>query len=242
MICIYDLLIIFCGMLSDLFSLVYPDICHACEESLYSGEKTLCTSCLYHLPKTHYHLEYNNPVMRHFFGRADVAAAASLYFFDKGGKVQRLIHQLKYKGEQEVGVFLGKYYGAELCSSASFSPVDIILPVPLHPTKKARRGYNQSELFAEGLALGMQKKLNTDSLKRIRHSSTQTRKARYERWENVWGIFKVVKPENLEGKHILLADDVITTGATLEACAEVLLQIPGAKVSVVSIACSIRSS
>ncbi len=176
-------------------------------------------------------------IARQFWGRVPLSAAASLFYFDKKEKVQRLIHQLKYKGRKEIGVLLGEIYGGDLMESEAYREVDFIIPVPLHPGRKKRRGYNQSELFARGLGISMQKKVDPNLLIRHAKTATQTRKTRFARWENVnnvFGLTDAVRPG--EGKHFLLADDVITTGATIEACAQTLLQIPGAKVSVAAIA------
>jgi len=159
-----------------------------------------------------------------------------MYLFNKGSKVQHLIHQLKYRGKKEIGVSLGRYYGRELKSSSLFSSVDMIIPVPLHLKKLRERGYNQSESFGEGLAYSMKVANESSILVRSRVSQTQTRRSRFERWKNVEEIFQVTTPEKIEGKHILLADDVVTTGSTLEACANKILEVPGTKVSVATIA------
>ena len=223
-------------MFDGLISLVYPSICMACGESLYKGEDILCTHCRYHLPKTNFHQDKDNPVIRHFWGKVNVHSAASYYFFNKGEKVQSLMHHFKYKGRKEIGLFLGEVYGTELNEAPLFNAIDVIIPVPLHRNKKLKRGYNQSELFAEGLAKSMNKQFDHKTLYRAKASETQTKKSRFQRWENVNEIFKLNDVEKLQGKHILLVDDVITTGSTLEACAEVLLQIPDIKISVVTIA------
>lgn len=151
---------------------------------------------------------------------------------------QTLVHRLKYKGEKEVGVYLGKLLGRELSESEFFCDADVLLPVPLHPAKLKKRGYNQSEVIALGMEKSMKAKLDANILFRKVHTSTQTRKSRYERWENVKDIFGIRNPHLLENKHVILVDDVITTGATLEACAEILLDIPGVKLSVASLAYS----
>jgi ComF family protein len=161
---------------------------------------------------------------------------SSFVFFHKGGNVQELLHQLKYQGKREVGHYLGRQYAFELGDSWKQGSVDIIVPVPLHPKKQRKRGYNQSQCFAEGLADEWKIPVEAACLFRKKHSSTQTRKSRYERWENVEDIFGVRNQDRIEGKHILLVDDVITTGATLEACATVLMKLKGVRVSAMSIA------
>jgi ComF family protein len=223
-------------MLNDFLSLIFPKVCAACGKSLFKKEESICTYCFYHLPKTNFHLYEDNPVIKLFWGRANIFSASSLYSFSKGSKVQHLIHQLKYRGKKEIGVSLGKYYGRELKMSPLFSPVNMVIPVPLHPKKLKKRGYNQSETFAQGLAESMKAENGSEFLIRTHASETQTRKSRFARWENVEEIFKVVSPEKIQGKHILLVDDVVTTGSTLEACANKILEVPDTKVSVATIA------
>lgn len=222
--------------LDDLLWLVYPELCVSCDKPLNAGEKCLCTSCRFHLPKTNFHFEEINPIIKHFWGKVKVEAAAAYFLFTKGEKVQHLIHQLKYRKRKDIGVFLGELYGYDLKKSAVFSTVDVIIPVPLHPKKLRKRGYNQSECFAEGLSQSLKVSYDVKSLKRNKETQTQTRKHRFERFENVNSVFSVAKPEQIKGKHILLVDDVITTGSTLVACAEALLAVPGTRVSIAAIA------
>ncbi|MCK6649934.1 MAG: ComF family protein [Bacteroidia bacterium] len=223
-------------MLNDFISLIYPKNCASCGNSLFKHEECLCTFCRYHLPKTNFHLQTGNPVEKLFWGRADLVSAAAYYAFGKGGKVQHLIHQLKYNGKKEIGLTIGKLYGHELKQSRKYETVDTIIPVPLHDKKKKKRGYNQSEYFAEGLSKSLNISTDTTTLIRGNESETQTKKSKYSRWQNVESIFHVVEPGKLENKHILLVDDVVTTGSTLEACALTLLKIPNVKVSVATIA------
>ncbi len=223
-------------MLNDFISLIFPQVCVSCGNSLYKNEQTICTYCVYHLPKTNFHLDNDNPIAKIFWGRINIHSAGSFYGFNKGGRVQRLIHQLKYKGRKEVGFTVGKLYGYELKKCDNFNTVDTIIPVPLHPKKIKKRGYNQSESFAEGLAASMEVESDFKTLFRAYESETQTKKSRFNRWQNVESIFQLKDWTALEGKHILLVDDVVTTGATLEACAQVLMQIPRIKISVATIA------
>lgn len=224
------------SLLEDFISLFFPRICYACGNSLYKNEEVICTYCRFRLPKTNFHLEADNAVSRLFWGRVKIDAAASFCYYRKEGKVQNLIHHYKYKGKREIGPFLGRLYGGYLRNASSFQGIDLIIPVPLHPKKLRKRGYNQSELFGKGLAEAMVIPLEPQHLYRTVASNTQTKKSRYRRWENVENIFAVNKPDDLRGKHILLVDDVVTTGSTLEACAQTLLQIEGVKVSVVTMA------
>jgi ComF family protein len=224
----------------DLISLFYPRVCLSCGNVLFKNENVLCFSCLHKLPKTGFHLQGENPVARQFWGKIYFASAASLYYFTKGSKVQHLVHQLKYKGYKEIGEYLGRIYGRDLRQSPLFDGISAVIPVPLHPRKLALRGYNQAEWFALGLAASMQVELDITTLVRIHASETQTRKSRFRRWENVKEIFRITDTNRHAGKHVLLVDDVITTGSTLEAAGHSLLTIPGIKVSVASIACAVK--
>lgn len=220
----------------DFISFFYPDTCYACGNSLFRHEKVLCTQCLQHLPKTNYHLHPGNPLDKVFWGRVKIEQATALYYYSKGGKVQHLIHQLKYKGKKEVGIYLGKLLGTELKELPAYHDISAVLPVPLHPRKQRKRGYNQSEQFAIGLSEAMGIRMEAGSFIRKVATETQTKKSRLARWENVKEIFAVTNPVSIEGRHLLLVDDVVTTGATIESCASVLLTLPGVKVSVASIA------
>jgi len=222
--------------LADFLALFYPKYCYGCNSSLVKGEKCLCLQCLAGLPRTNFHLQKNNPVEMLFAGRVHVFRATAFCSFHKGGVIQHLVHQLKYKGKREIGSYLGYLFGQNLMKSEDFQSIDIILPIPLHQQKKKKRGYNQSESICDGIAKGMAKEYNYSALIRMVHTQTQTKKSRYNRWENVSQIFKVQQPEKLEGKHILLVDDVVTTGATIEAAVQVLLEIPSTKVSIACLA------
>jgi len=222
-------------MLSDFFALIYPESCAACGQTLLKNEETLCTSCIFNLPKTNYWKTKDNPVSKIFWGRIPVENACSFYHFTKGGKVQHLLHQLKYKGNKNVGYFTGKLFGAEL-SNTPFKDIDALVPVPLHLSKVKKRGYNQSELIAQGIAEVMQKPLKTNWLIRKYASETQTKKSRFLRWENVKEIFATENELEFESKHLLIVDDVITTGATIEACAQLLLKVKGVRISIVALA------
>jgi ComF family protein len=229
--------LIYIPVLTEIINLVYPNLCQACGNGLVRGEMGICTFCYFHLPKTGFHHDEDNPVFRTFWGRVNIEMAAAFLHFNKGGNVQTLLHKLKYAGNQEIGIYFGKTYGAELMKSGYYKDVDVILPVPLFWKRKKKRGYNQSELIARGISMSMKDAaLNTRSFIRKLPSTTQTKKSRYQRWKNVEKIFTVKNEKPLTGKHILLVDDVITTGATIEACASVLLKVPGVRVSVCAVA------
>ena len=212
-------------MFNDFINLIFPELCAACNHALLKNEVVICTSCELSLPKSNACFDQNNPLLRSFFGRVDIKMAAAYYQFNKQSKVQHLLHQLKYKNYQEVGDKIGQLFGHELNSSIYFKGIELIIPVPLNDKKLKQRGYNQSELFAKGLSSSMGIPVSTSCLYRNIHSKTQTNRSRYNRWENVKDAFEVKNIEEVRGKSILLVDDVITTGATIEACASLLKEL-----------------
>ena len=222
----------------DLLGLFLPRLCLACGRALFKHEDYVCSLCWMSLPRTLFHQDPDNQVNRVFWGRAWLEQATACFYYSKGNKVQRLIHQLKYKGQQELGVYMGRMYGRELVREEVYRSADLLLPVPLHPKKQRSRGYNQSEAIAKGLSLSLEIPVETQSLVRTRATDTQTRKSRYHRWQNVEDLFQLTCPEQLENKYVLLVDDVITTGSTLESCIHAVQQAPGVRVSVVALAFS----
>lgn len=188
------------------------------------------------MPESNFHFLKNNAFTDKFWGRVDLHAGAPLYFFSKESHVQNMIHQLKYGGKSEIGVILGRKFGASLARSPLFCEVDLIVPVPLHIKKERIRGYNQSAMFAQGLSESMKRPHKPDALKRVVHSQSQTKKSREERLHNVGEAFEVRDAKLMAGKHILLVDDVLTTGATLETCANKILELPDTKLSMATIA------
>lgn len=224
------------NLLDDFISLLFPKTCYACGNNLFNNENIICTSCLLHLPKTNFHKIEENPVSRVFWGRVNLITATSMYFYRKGGKVQHLIHQLKYKGHKEIGIYLGQIYGSQLMDIETYKDIELIIPIPLHQSKLKKRGFNQAECFARGLSESMKKELDIKSLVRQVATSTQTKKTRYKRWENVSEIFKLEIPENVNDKKVLVVDDVITTGATMEACIQTIQAAKNVQVSAASIA------
>ena len=222
--------------LQSVINLFYPVVCPGCGSLLSKEEETICLSCSFLMPKTAYETIPDNPLARMFWGRVPLHAVTACYFFAKKGRVQPLIHELKYRSNREAGLFLGRQIGKSLLEALLFKDVEYIIPVPLHPKKIKSRGYNQSVIIAEGMMEILKIEVISDNLIRIVATKTQTKKSREERWQNVKDIFTVCRPEQLENKHLLLVDDVITTGSTIEACALTLLKIPGVKVSVAAAA------
>ena len=216
--------------------LLFPNLCIVCAESLVKGEHQICLKCLSQIPKTNYHLMTGNPVEKKFWGKVPVEMASSFYFFQKGSGFQKLMHELKYRGNKEIGELLGKYAAVDLIENDNYKGIDVIIPVPLHPKKQLKRGYNQSEWICKGLSSVLEKPMNTDSLIRVQENTTQTKKSVYERYENTMGIFQLKEPNELNDKHVLLVDDVLTTGSTLEACIQALLKTKNVKVSVFTLA------
>ena len=222
--------------IGNFLELFFPAICITCGNRLASRGNFLCFDCWQDLPVTNFHLNPENKVAQLFWGRVQLESATSFFSYKKGSRYQKLIHSIKYKGMKELGFETGQRFGSVLKDADQFCSVEAILPVPLHPKKLKMRGYNQCEWIADGISQAMEVPLTTDILFRKVFSLTQTRKNRFERWQNVEGIFGVNKPEQLTGKHILLIDDVVTTGSTLEACACHLLNIEGVKVSIATLA------
>jgi ComF family protein len=220
----------------DFISLLFPRLCYGCGTHLMRNENIICTACYVIIPRTGYHTVADNPVAQLFWGRCFLEKAAAFSFYNKGSRIRNLIHNLKYKGIREIGYELGKIYGLSLKSSGFTDDIDIIIPVPLHPEKIHARGFNQSEIISSGISEVTGVPVNTGLLYRLSVSATQTKRSRYERWVNVEGIFSVVDQEQIREKHVLLVDDVITTGSTIESCANELLKTEGVKVSAVALA------
>jgi ComF family protein len=222
--------------ISDFVSLLFPELCAACGESLVANEHLICTECRYSLPLTNFHLLPDNIVARQFWGKIKLEGAYTLYYFAKGGKVQNLVHAFKYKGIKEIGNLLGNIAGEQLVKNEVFKSVDLIIPVPLHKKRMRQRGYNQSACFAEGIAEKLNVSVETDNLLRPAATETQTHKSRFDRFNNMQEVFTIRCPEKLANRHVLLVDDVITTGSTLEACGVQLLKIDGLTLSIATIA------
>ncbi|MBT3303295.1 MAG: ComF family protein [Bacteroidetes bacterium] len=225
------------GPFKDAIDFFYPRNCVACACVLTRQEVNICLECKTTLPRTNFHLIKENPISKVFWGRVPIEWATAYFYFAKESRVQKLLHHIKYLGFKDLGYEVGQWLGDDLKLNSSLaSDLDFIVPVPLHPKKQHKRGYNQSELLAGGIADSLDKKLNINNLVREIHSPTQTKKSRFKRWENVKDIFQLKDANEFNGSHVLLVDDVITTGSTIEACCHTLLQCHQIKISIASIA------
>jgi ComF family protein len=223
-------------ILKDLFNLFYPKLCANCDNQLIHNENVLCTFCRHDLPLTNYTNYLENKITKTFYGRVAIEKANALLFYRKEGITKKLIHELKYKGNEEVGSFFGNWLGEILKENKEFLDIDLIIPVPLHPKKQRQRGYNQVTEFGKSLSHHLEKPLIENILLRTSTSKTQTFKARFDRFNNIDTTFKLSNLTTLKNKHVLLIDDVITTGATLEACAKELQKTAGIKISILTMA------
>lgn len=220
----------------DIFTIFYPDICLCCKDQLTTNEQLICIDCRHDLPVTNFTNETDNIVEKIFYGRVPVQEATSLLYFLKKGKVQELIHQLKYKNQQKVGTFMGNWLGEIMLHSKRFKTIDCIIPVPLHKTKQQLRGYNQVSTFGESLSQKLNIPFYEDVLLKTSSTKTQTKKLRLDRWKNSEHQFILQKTNTFKNKHILLIDDIITTGATLEACINAFKTHENIKISVATMA------
>jgi len=229
-------MLLFNQFCTDFFHLIFPDLCNACGTTLFEGEKQICIRCRHDLPYTDFHLYQDNAVARLFWGRIPCHAAMAMLYFRKGSKVQSLIHSLKYKDQTGLGFVLGSMMGEKMKQSSYYSSADLIIPVPLHPKKERSRGYNQAKYIADGIGTTLHLPVDITSLIKSTATGTQTKKNRYHRFENMQSVFSVPDCSSLTGKHIILVDDVITTGATLESCGQALLANGAGKISIVAAA------
>jgi ComF family protein len=216
--------------------IIYPRTCEACGESLLGGENLICMNCMIDLPRTNSHIQRLDKVSNRFWGKIPVTDTITFMKFSKKGKVQKLLHELKYRNKPEVGMYLGKIYGVDLKAVGFDKKVDLIIGVPLHPTKLIQRGYNQADCIAEGLSEALEVPFETNAVKRLIHTDTQTKKSRIERFQNVENIFEVIDAEKIKNKRIAIVDDVLTTGSTLESLGITLLNAEAKEISIVTIA------
>lgn len=219
-----------------LLNLLFPRSCVVCGGCLVKGEETVCTMCNSRMPRTNYHLQPDNEIEQRFWGKAEIERATSYFFYNKGSDYRHILFKLKYNGYKELGEVMGRYMANELLASDFFKGVDVVIPVPLHSKRKKVRGYNQSEWIALGISHATGIPLDLNTLVRSVSNNTQTRKSVFDRWDNVKDVFQVTSPEKIQGKHILLVDDVLTTGATLVSCATKLLESSDVKISIITLA------
>jgi ComF family protein len=216
--------------------LLYPHVCTGCGSDLLEEDNLLCLTCIHDLPHTNFAALANNQIEKDFWGRINLEAAYSQFYFSKAFLIQHLIHQLKYKGDTKIGFYLGEIMGKTMLQSNRFSTIDALIPLPMYIDKEHKRGYNQATIICNGISAIMNIPVLTNAVVRQHATETQTRKHRTERWENVKNSFKVEKPAELNGKQVLLVDDVVTTGATLEACGNVILNATDARLSIATLA------
>jgi len=223
------------SIFKNFIELFFPTLCPCCQNKLSQGEKYVCLSCLYTLPYTNHLSEENNKLEDFFAGRFPFTRIASLLYFTKGGSTQKIVHEFKYRNNPELAILIGRLCGKKISEYQLANMIDIIVPIPLHKKRLKKRGYNQSFMIAKGIAEVINKPIDTNNLVRKINNPSQTKNSRFERWKNTEGIFEIKKPLAYENKHILLIDDVITTGSTLEVCAKLILKSPNSSISIYSV-------
>ena len=222
--------------LQSVINLFCPKVCYACLNLLDDNADTICIDCRHDLPVTNFHFDDNDAVKKVLYGRAKVENGTALFRFEKKGLIQQLIHGLKYKGYENIGFILGNWLGGELKDIEAYNAIDIVIPVPLHKKKLKKRGFNQVAKFGQQIAKIIDTEYNDDVLVKITNTNSQTTKSRFTRWTNSNELFALKNMDAIENKHILLVDDIITTGATLEACINVLNQVRNIKISIATMA------
>lgn len=223
-------------MLKSIINLFFPKVCYACHNLLNDNEDTICMNCRHDLPITNFHFDNNDSVAKVLYGRAKIENGTALFRFEKKGNVQRLIHNLKYKDHEHIGFVLGNWLGGELKTLESYKNIDVVIPVPLHKNKLKKRGYNQVALFGQQVAEALNVDYLDDVLVKVTNTKSQVNKKRLARWTNSDELFTLKNIEAIDNKHILVVDDIITTGATLEACISVLNQAKNIKISIATMA------
>ncbi len=224
---------------ADIWSLFFPRVCASCGRRLGDGDELLCNYCRWAIPLTGFWTERENPVRAKFDGLFPLENASSFYFFVHQSNFRELIHDFKYRGNWRAAREMGRWYGAELAASELYADIDLIIPVPLHMRKRIRRGYNQSEYIADGMSLAMGVPVGRGSVRRTVHNRSQAQRRKSERWDNVEGIFAVRDPAALSGRHLLIVDDVLTTGATISSLCEAILRaVPDCRLSIATLAVS----
>ncbi len=216
-------------------NLFFPDLCVVCNDRLTEGEQHICTDCLILLPRTNFHLQPDNRLEQFFAGRIPFQHIAAYAYFVKGGSIQSVIHELKYKRNPQIGHYIGQLCGENLRGSSFIADIDILVPVPLHPKREKERGYNQSLEICKGISEVTGIPIDSNTLIRKVNNKSQTKNSRFDRWKNVEDIFSITDSTAFQNKHILLVDDVITTGSTLESCAKEILKCDGARISIYAV-------
>ena len=223
-------------LLANLISLLYPELCVICGEPLIENEKYFCFACFLKLPRTNYHLTPENQAIDRLAGKVSLMKASSYFYYTKGGVAQKLIAEIKYRGNQNLGEWIGRYLAKDMISSGFFQDIDCMVPVPLHRLKEKKRGFNQAKKIAEGISRITKIPLETTNVYREKANISQTGKGLFDRWKNTRYLFNIKYPDLFKKKHILLIDDVLTTGSTLEAVAQSLLKSQDIKISILTVA------
>jgi ComF family protein len=224
-----------------LLHFAFPHVCEGCGRDLPEPDQVLCMKCLSFFPATNFHMYPNNPIEKIFWGRLPITYATSQFYYTRGSMIQQLMHRFKYNGNKELGLFLGKLMGHALSESNRFSYLDALIPLPLFAAKERRRGFNQATILCDGIAENLGIPVLQNVIGRKSFTETQTKKGRIERWQNMEGRFELINPRMVEARHVLLVDDVITTGATLEACGRELLKVDGLRLSIATLCFSSNS-
>ncbi len=223
----------------SLLHLLFPHVCTGCGNDILNEENVLCMRCIEAMPETNFEIHPGNPVEKTFWGRLPLIGATAQFYFTKESLMQHLMHQFKYKANKDLGLQLGRMMGEQLLRSGRFE-VDALVPLPLFPARERKRGYNQATVLCEGMAEVMNVRVLDKAITRPQHTETQTKKGRIERWKNIEGKFVLSNPDAIGNKHILLVDDVVTTGATLEACGNALLQAENVRLSIAALCVASR--
>lgn len=221
--------------LSAFIHLIYPHNCEGCGTDILNENSFLCTKCLYQLPQTGFIAHANNPVEKKLYGRIKVEQAGAGFYFTKDGLLQHLVSHLKYKNNKEMGLYLGRLLGNQLLATHRFDEVEALIPLPLNEKKLSKRGYNQAEIICEGIASVWNMPIITDAVTRLIDTATQTNKSLIDRWDNIEGAFAISDANKIEGKHVAIIDDILTTGASIESCGHELLKVKGVKLSVITV-------
>ncbi len=219
-----------------MLNLFFPKVCEACSNALLDNQLVICVNCRHHLPVTNFHFDNSEVVKKVVYGRVKLENATALLHFSKKGIVQQILHNLKYRGHEEISGFFGQWLGTELKTLESYRTIDVVIPVPLYKTRLRKRGYNQVTKFGQEIAKSLNAEFNDEVLIKTRATTTKVFKGRLSRWNDDGAVFAISENKSLKGKHILLVDDIITTGATVEACATELLKIDNIKLSLVTMA------